>query len=257
MSEIAECVEMARGPLPEAPDLRIRGGRVTRRPTDKETKALIGRAQLGDVDARNILLVANQPLIQYVARRYHARADLKADVWSEGTFGIIRAIELFDLSVDVRFSTYAVHWIRAKIGRLLDGERKADVAPDKHGFVRLDNAIVDNDESMGANVEDVGVVMPDEALRQQEVRKALKDAVESFLSDYDRDHKTHKKDYMGLSQPAVVRGVLTYRILSDDPMPLFEVGAKFDLSREAIRIYQERIEAHLRTRLRASIPHLL
>ena len=254
MGEIAEVLAMQRSvaPLPEAPDLRLRGGRLSRKPTNDEIKALLERAQAGDVESRNIIIVANQPLIRYVVRRYRMPADVIADMWAEGSLGIIRAIELFDLSRDIKFSTYAVHWIRAFVGRVMERDKKATMAPDKFGFVRLDAtmASADNDEDIGSMVEDDKVMTPEQMLGDHEVVDLVREVVEGFWDTYLRDRKTHREDYMGLAKPDVVRAIIDQRMLAEEPKGLTEVGDQFDLSREAVRMMQLRIEDHLRKRLK-------
>lgn len=251
MGEIAEVLAMPNNaPLPEAPDLRIRGGRLTRKPTNDETRALLARAQSGDIESRNIIIVANQPLIRYVVRRYRVQPDVVADMWAEGSLGIIRAIELFDLSRDIKFGTYAVHWIRAFVGRVMERDKKSGVAPDKHGFIRLDAMMAENDDDVSSMVEDDKVPSPEQVFGDEEVVSLVREVVEGFWETYLRDRLTHREDYMGLAKPPVVRAVIDQRMLADEPKGLTEVGEPFGLSREAVRMVQLRIEDHLRKRLK-------
>ena len=250
MGEIAEVLVVPNvAPLPEAPDLRIRGGKVTRKPTHVETRALIARAQAGDIESRNLLVVANQALIMYVVRRYRVAPDLMSDMWAEGSFGLMRAIDLFDLSLDVRFSTYAVQWIRARIGRMLEGDRKGFTAPDKYGFIRLDALLAGTEDDISSVTPDDKVPTPEAFLAKSETASQVREAVELFWNDYLRDRFTHKQDYLGLVNPDVVRAVIDQRMLTEEPVILGSIGDHFGLSREAVRIIQLRIEAHLRKRL--------
>ena len=72
--------------------------------------------------ARDVLVTANVPLVVFFAKRYQeslrqsAAVDLE-DLVQEGTFGLLKAVELFDVRRDVRFSTYAGWHIRSALRR--------------------------------------------------------------------------------------------------------------------------------------------
>lgn len=111
-------------------------GAVLRRPllTPEEEAELLQRAQAGDEDARNRLVESNLRLVLSVARRY-ARPGLPLeDLVQEGALGLIKAINHFDTSRGLRFSTYAIHWIRQAIGRAADSQA---------GLIRLPNHAID------------------------------------------------------------------------------------------------------------------
>ena len=76
--------------------------------------------------ARNAMIEANLRLVVYVAKKYKGRGrKLGFDFMSliqEGNIGLMRAVEKFDGSKGVRFSTYAVHWIRQAIGRAIQNK---------------------------------------------------------------------------------------------------------------------------------------
>ncbi len=81
---------------------------------------LIELAQNGSIQARNMIIVHNQRLVRMVAVRYRYCKILEiTDLIQEGTFGLIRAIEKFDRSFNLSFSTYAMHWIRQRIYRAI------------------------------------------------------------------------------------------------------------------------------------------
>jgi RNA polymerase nonessential primary-like sigma factor len=74
--------------------------------------ALAGRVQAGDAEARRRMIEANLRLVVTVARPYVGRGVLLMDLIAEGNLGLIRAVEKFDPARRLRFSTYAVWWIR-------------------------------------------------------------------------------------------------------------------------------------------------
>ncbi|MGA8277574.1 MAG: sigma-70 family RNA polymerase sigma factor [Rhodanobacteraceae bacterium] len=80
-----------------------------------EEWALSERVQLGDVDARRRMIEANLRLVVTVARAYVGRGVLLMDLIEEGNLGLIRAVEKFDPARRLRFSTYAMWWIRQSV----------------------------------------------------------------------------------------------------------------------------------------------
>ncbi|MBL0164095.1 MAG: sigma-70 family RNA polymerase sigma factor [Xanthomonadales bacterium] len=74
--------------------------------------ALAERVQRGDSEARRGLIEANLRLVVTVARGYVGRGVPLMDLIEEGNIGLIRAVEKFDPVRRLRFSTYAMWWIR-------------------------------------------------------------------------------------------------------------------------------------------------
>lgn len=81
----------------------------------EEEWALAGRVQAGDAEARRRMIEANLRLVVRVARPYVGRGVPLMDLIAEGNLGLIRAVEKFDPSRRLRFSTYAVWWIREAV----------------------------------------------------------------------------------------------------------------------------------------------
>ena len=84
-----------------------------------DTVALIGRAHQGDKEARDILFHENTGLIYSVAHRFLGRGAEMEDLFQIGSIGLLKAVDKFDLSYDVKFSTYAVPMIAGEIKRFL------------------------------------------------------------------------------------------------------------------------------------------
>ncbi|MDP3051844.1 MAG: sigma-70 family RNA polymerase sigma factor, partial [Eubacteriales bacterium] len=86
---------------------------------DKETRRLIRAAQQGDVVARETLINSNLKLVCNVIRRFEGRGYDIDDLFQIGCIGLIKAIDKFDLTFKVKFSTYAVPMIIGEIRRFL------------------------------------------------------------------------------------------------------------------------------------------
>ena len=80
--------------------------------------SLIERAQQGDQRAKEQILQENSGLIWSVVRRFHGRGE-QEDLYQIGAIGLLKCIEKFDFSYDVKFSTYAVPMIMGEIRRFL------------------------------------------------------------------------------------------------------------------------------------------
>jgi len=83
------------------------------------TKELIESAHKVDKQARDILITENMGLIWSIVRRFAGRGYEIEDLFQIGSIGLIKAVDKFDTSFDVRFSTYAVPMITGEIKRFL------------------------------------------------------------------------------------------------------------------------------------------
>lgn len=94
--------------------------------TNEQVKDYIYRSQQGDKQARDILVERNVRLVWSVVQRFMNRGYDQEDLFQIGSIGLIKSIDKFDLSYDVRFSTYAVPMIIGEIQRFLrdDGSIK-------------------------------------------------------------------------------------------------------------------------------------
>src|SRR5690625_4043275 len=94
--------------------------------TNEEVKELLFQSQKGNKEARDFLVEQNVRLVWSVVQRFINRGYDPDDLFQIGSIGLIKSIDKFDLSYDVRFSTYAVPMIIGEIQRFIrdDGSIK-------------------------------------------------------------------------------------------------------------------------------------
>lgn len=87
--------------------------------TQEEMIELFKRKGNGDEGARNILVNGNLKLVLSILRKINAKGENLDDLFQVGCIGLVKAIDNFDLSHEVKFSTYAVPMILGEIKRYL------------------------------------------------------------------------------------------------------------------------------------------
>jgi len=85
----------------------------------KDVYHLLEMAQSGDTEARSRLIIENSNLIWSIVKRFSNRGYDAEDLFQIGAIGLIKSIDRFDLSYDVKFSTYATPLIIGEIKRFL------------------------------------------------------------------------------------------------------------------------------------------
>lgn len=87
--------------------------------SNEEKNALLIRIQNGEEDARETFINGNLRLVLSVIKRFYGRGENPDDLFQVGCIGLIKAMDNFDLSQNVQFSTYAVPMIIRRVKTLL------------------------------------------------------------------------------------------------------------------------------------------
>lgn len=85
----------------------------------EEQERLLSMKIHTDESARRLFIESNLRLVVFVANQYINQELPFADLIQEGNLGLLRAVEMFDYNKGVRFSTYAIRWIRQYIKRAI------------------------------------------------------------------------------------------------------------------------------------------
>jgi len=100
-----------------------------------DTQLLIRKAQEGDKVAREQVINENVGLVWSIVRRFMGRGQEPDDLFQIGVIGLMKAVDKFDLSYDVMFSTYAVPMISGEIKRYLR---------DNNSLIKMSRSIKEN-----------------------------------------------------------------------------------------------------------------
>ncbi|MEZ0537213.1 SigF/SigG family RNA polymerase sporulation sigma factor [Caldicellulosiruptoraceae bacterium PP1] len=134
---------------------------------------LIKRVKLGDQEAREKLIEQNIPLVWSIVKKFTSKGYETEDIFQIGCVGLIKAVDRFDPSFNVKFSTYAVPMIIGEIKRFMrdDGkikvsrrikENSAKVKKFRDEYIARygkEPSISDISESTGISYEDIVVCL--------------------------------------------------------------------------------------------------
>lgn len=110
---------------------------------EEDWRVSIRKAQEGDKAERDALVADNIGLIYMVLKRFSGRGQEQEDLFQIGVIGLLKAIDKFDLSRDLSFSTYAVPMIIGEIRRFLRDD----------GMLHVSRQIKDNARKIAAAKE--------------------------------------------------------------------------------------------------------
>lgn len=96
--------------------------------SNDEMIKLLKKYKLGDTAAKDKLINGNLRLVLSILKKYNNRTDNMDDLFQVGCIGLIKAIDNFDLSHDVKFSTYAVPMITGEIKRHIRDNNSVRIA---------------------------------------------------------------------------------------------------------------------------------
>lgn len=151
--------------------------------TDKENEELMIRLKKGDKAAREKFIIGNMRLVLSLVKRFWSKNANADDVFQAGCIGLIKAIDNFDLSVGVKFSTYGVPMILGEIKRYLrDGNSlrvSRSIRDMAYKVLKTREMIEERDEEAT-----IGKIAEELKVKEREVVYAL-DAISDPISIYE------------------------------------------------------------------------
>lgn len=143
-----------------------------------DTIELILQSKQGDKTARSRVVMENVGLVWSIVRRFLGRGHEAEDLFQIGSIGLMKAIDKFDTSFEVKFSTYAVPMITGEIKRFLrdDGMIKVSRSlKETAGKIRIVREQLENRNGREPTIEEIGEVLQ---LAKEEIVLALESGAE-------------------------------------------------------------------------------
>jgi RNA polymerase primary sigma factor len=201
-----------------------------------EEHDLAVRARAGDKAAARELVRHNLAFVVAIARRQRRGSVRLEDIIQEGNLGLLRAVEKFDPHAGTRFSTYAVWWIRAYVGKHLK-EARSSVRP-------LSGTVAQADFSLDTAVDEDG-----EATHLERIEDPGPGPEETCASSEDGRRVRRSLSRLRKRIGEVGWDVVHSRLERDEPVTLDEIGRRWGISRERVRQIELRTKETLRRAL--------
>jgi RNA polymerase primary sigma factor len=224
---------------------------------ERELSSLIQSPNITESEKQKIqkeLLEGNLRFVITVAKMYQNQGVDFSDLVAEGNIGLMKAIQNFDWSKNLRFISYAVWWIRQSILQSLNEHSRTiripvnviqDLQKDKKrtekdgsnidnrfvnlpSTIHLEHQINEDGDTLIDLIENKDSLMPDEVFNN---KQQLKDGLFEIMSVLDDRERQIVEDYYGIS---------------GTPRTLEDIGSDFNLTKERVRQIKEKALRKLR-----------
>ena len=150
----------------------------------KEEKECIAKCRAGDRSARNCLIEKNLRLVAYIARKYNMGDKDMDDLISIGTIGLIKGIDTFDDTKNIRLATYAARCIDNELLMMLRSEKKT--AKDVYLYDSIGSDKEGNEISLIDVIEYVDEDVVERVTREEDISR-LEEYVGQALSKREQE----------------------------------------------------------------------
>jgi RNA polymerase primary sigma factor len=247
----------------------------------EEEKELGRLVQKGDKDALQKLVESNLRFVIKIAKKYRGHGISFLDLINEGNLGLIEAAKRFDPNRNVKFTSYAVWWIRqsilhaistlghplklpakvsntlyrvgktiAKSSHLLNRRPTLKEIADDVGITEkeLNSALELSGDAMSLNqpLDEQGELVLGDMLEDSRGRSVEETTVSQFL----QEHLNEALNELDKNEQKVLR--LRFGLDNEPPRTLKQIGDKMGLSRERIRQIEAKALGKLRTNRRSA-----
>ncbi|SJZ35659.1 RNA polymerase primary sigma factor [Cetobacterium ceti] len=236
---------------------------------------LLKEAKKGKPEAKNKLILSNLRLVVNIAKGYTNKGMSFIDLISEGNFGLIHAIEKFDVSKGYRFSTYAVWWIKQAISKaVISKGREIRIPSYKHDMLnRINKYIMEHvmkvgtypsivEISEGAEVEfskveklivefqdiiSLNAAIGDDIYLEDTIAENVDETLEEeILNEISRRQINEIVNGLDIREREILK--LRYGLDGYEIHTLEEIGKSFNITRERVRQIEKKTLKKLRTK---------
>jgi len=189
--------------------------------TKAKERRLLKKCKKGNLKAKNEILEANLRFVFDIAKHYTGRGVPISELISDGNMGLLRAIDKFDESKDVKFISYAVWWIRQA---MLESIKKrnainfVEIEPNTDNDSSMDKKLIEDDEDDVSFNNDFSNENDEKSMEVSENQRNIITSLIGTLSDRERDIV---ENYYGINDKK--------------ELTLTDIGKKYNLSSERVR----------------------
>lgn len=189
--------------------------------TKAKEKRLLKKCKKGNLKAKNEILEANLRFVFDIAKHYTGRGVPISELISDGNMGLLKAIDKFDESKDVKFISYAVWWIRQA---MLESIKKrnainfVEIEPNVDNDSSMDKKLIEDDEDDVSFNNDLSNENDEKSREVTDNQRNIITSLIGTLSDRERDIV---ENYYGIN--------------NKKELTLTDIGKKYNLSSERVR----------------------
>ena len=199
--------------------------------TKEEEKKLLKEAKKGNIESRNKIIQRNLRFVFSMAKKMNNPNVNMEDLIAEGNFGIMKAIEKFDIKKDVKFFTYAVWWIRAYMIAYIKKETKRNFS---ETLIESDYDTEQKNEPTNC-LTDVEDESPSFKIIDWQIDTSS-DNIITNLNAINSDLIKRLLDGLSLREQEIIKGSFG---INQEEMNLQELGKKLSLTKERARQIRE------------------
>lgn len=203
--------------------------------TKAKERRLLKRCKKGNLKAKNEILEANLRFVFDIAKHYTGRGVPISELISDGNMGLLRAIEKFDESKDVKFISYAVWWIRQAMLESIKRRNAinfVEIEPNTDNDVSMDKKLIEDDEDDTYFNNDFSNENDE---KESEIKIGQKNIVIKLLNALDERERDVIESYYGINDKK--------------ELTLTDIGKKYNLSSERVRQIKKKGLMKLRTKM--------
>lgn len=190
--------------------------------TKAKEKKLIKLCKKGNLKAKNTIIESNLRFVFNIAKRYTGRGVSIDDLISEGNLGLIRAIDKFDETKNVKFISYAIWWIRQAMLESIQKRKQLnnfEINPNESNANMIEAKISD-DEDEKISFHETNFSNEKEE-KNKEKNAYHKEIVNNLLNVLSKREKEIIQSFYGLN--------------NKNELSLTEIGEQYNLSIERVR----------------------